>query len=102
MAAHLLKTQDNEHIEVHELRGFLSDDLHAALHEIYAVSRGTRAKQFMFSLSLSPPADERVPIEVFEEAIEARFLSEVKHWSITEISNQLNVNRTTLWRTLRC
>ena len=70
MAAHLLKTQDNEHIEVHELRGFLSDDLYAALHEIYAVSRGTRAKQFMFSLSLSPPADERVPIEVFEEAIE--------------------------------
>lgn len=27
MATHLLKTQDNEHIEVHELRGFLSDDL---------------------------------------------------------------------------
>lgn len=70
MATHLLKTQDNEHIEVHELRGFSSDDLHAALHEIYAVSRGTRAKQFMFSLSLSPPADERVPIAVFEAAIE--------------------------------
>ena len=70
MAAHLLKTQDNEHIEVHELRGFLSDDLHAALHEIYAVSRGTRAKQFMFSLSLSPPADERVPIDAFEAAID--------------------------------
>lgn len=70
MAAHLLKMHDNEHVEVHELRGFLSDDLHAALHEIYAVSRGTRAKQFMFSLSLSPPADERVPIEVFESAIQ--------------------------------
>lgn len=31
---------------------------------------------------------------------EARFLSEVKHWSITEISNKLKVSRTTLWRTL--
>lgn len=70
MAAHLLKMHDNEHVEVHELRGFLSNDLHAALHEIYAVSRGTRAKQFMFSLSLSPPADERVPIDVFESAID--------------------------------
>ena len=36
MAAHLLKTQDNLHIEVHELRGFLSHDLHAALHEGHA------------------------------------------------------------------
>lgn len=71
LAAHLLKTTDNEHAEVHELRGFSSDDLSAALHEIYAVSRGTRAKQFMFSLSLSPPPNERVDIEAFEEAIEA-------------------------------
>ncbi len=71
LAAHLLKTKENEHVEVHELRGFSSDDLHAALHEIYAVSRGTRAKQFLFSLSLSPPPQERVPVEDFEAAIEA-------------------------------
>jgi hypothetical protein len=71
LAVHLLKTHDNEHVAVHELRGFLSDDLKSALHEIYAVSRGTRAKQFMFSLSLNPPAHEHVPIETFEAAIEA-------------------------------
>ncbi len=70
LATHLLKMHDNEHVEVHELRGFLSDDLHAALHEIYAVSRGTRAKQFLFSLSLNPPEDERVPVKTFEAAIE--------------------------------
>ncbi len=71
LAVHLLKTAENEHAEVHELRGFMSDDLKSALHEIYAVSRGTRAKQFMFSLSLSPPAHERVSIDTFEKAIEA-------------------------------
>jgi hypothetical protein len=71
LAAHLLKTLDNEHVEAHELRGFASDDLHAALQEIYAVSRGTRAKQFMFSLSLNPPDHERLPVAVFETAIEA-------------------------------
>jgi hypothetical protein len=71
LAAHLLKTHDNEHVAVHELRGFSADDLRSALHEIYAVSRGTRAKQFLFSLSLNPPPQERVDVEAFEEAIEA-------------------------------
>lgn len=71
LAAHLLKTHDNEHVAVHELRGFSADDLRSALHEIYAVSRGTRAKQFLFSLSLNPPPSERVDVEAFEEAIEA-------------------------------
>lgn len=71
LAAHLLKTHDNEHVAVHELRGFSADDLQSALHEIYAVSRGTRAKQFLFSLSLNPPPAERVDIQTFEAAIEA-------------------------------
>lgn len=71
LAAHLLKATENEHVEVHELRGFSSDDLGGAFHEAYAVSRGTRAKQFLFSLSLNPPPQEHVPIETFEAAIEA-------------------------------
>ncbi|MGB3620141.1 MAG: relaxase/mobilization nuclease domain-containing protein [Ketobacter sp.] len=66
----MLKTEDNEHVEVHELRGFMSEDLPSAFNEIHAVSKGTRAKQPFFSLSLSPPPNERVPIEVFETAIE--------------------------------
>jgi hypothetical protein len=70
LALHLLKTEDNEHVAVHELRGFVSADLQAALHEAYAVSKGTRATQFLFSLSLNPPASERVSIEEFEAAIQ--------------------------------
>jgi hypothetical protein len=70
LAAHLLKTEDNEHVEVHELRGFMSEDLPSAFNEIHAVGKGTRAKQPFFSLSLSPPPNKRVPIEVFETAIE--------------------------------
>ena len=70
LAAHLLKADDNEHIEIHELRGFMSDNLPSAFNEIHAVSKGTRAKQPFFSLSLNPPPNERVPIEVFETAIE--------------------------------
>ncbi|MEX5220151.1 MAG: relaxase/mobilization nuclease domain-containing protein [Nitrospira sp.] len=70
LAAHLMKVEDNEHVEIHELRGFLSEDLHSAFHEAYAVSRGTRATQFLFSLSLNPPPNEKVPVDVFEAAIE--------------------------------
>jgi hypothetical protein len=39
------------------------------LHEAYAVSRGTRAKQFLFSLSLNPPPNENVSVDAFEAAI---------------------------------
>jgi hypothetical protein len=71
LAAHLLKTTENEHFHVHELRGFVSQDLKSAFSEVYAVSRGTRAKQFLFSLSLNPPAGEKVSTATFEAAIEA-------------------------------
>lgn len=67
---HLLKAEENEHVEVHELRGFSSNDLKSALHEVYAVSKGTQAKQFLFSLSLNPPRDQNVSTDTFEATIE--------------------------------
>ncbi|WP_029058396.1 relaxase/mobilization nuclease domain-containing protein [Stappia stellulata] len=70
LASHLLNTQDNEHVELHELRGFLSENLHGALYEAEAIAKGSRCKQFLFSLSLSPPETENVPVETFETAIE--------------------------------
>lgn len=69
LAQHLLKTEENEHVELHELRGFVSQDLTGALLESYAVSKGTRCQQFLFSLSLSPPETESVTIDVFEDAL---------------------------------
>jgi hypothetical protein len=68
LARHLLK-EENEHVEVYELRGFASDDLASALSEAYAVSRGTRCQKFLFSLSLNPPPQERVETPVFEDAV---------------------------------
>ena len=70
LAAHLLNSRDNEHVEVHELRGFCADDLQGAFQEIEATSRGTRAKQPLFSLSLNPPPRENVSVAAFEAAIE--------------------------------
>ena len=68
LALHLMK-DENEHIEVYELRGFASDSLMGALNEVYAISRGTRCKQFLYSLSLNPPKQAQVPTEQFEAAI---------------------------------
>ncbi len=69
LAVHLLKTDDNEHVEIHEVSGFMSDTPMDAFKEAHAVSRGTKCSQFLFSLSLSPPEQEKVPISVFEQAI---------------------------------
>lgn len=70
LADHLMNLRDNDHVEVHSTKGFISDHVHGALQEAFAISRGTRAKQFLFSLSLSPPKDALVTITDFENAIE--------------------------------
>jgi len=70
LAAHLMNVVDNDHVTVHELRGFIADDLHGAMNETYAISRGTKCKQFLFSLSLNPPQEENIDTDVFEDALE--------------------------------
>ncbi len=69
LAAHLLRLDDNEHLSIHGLRGFASDNLRDAFKEIEAISRGTKCRQYLFSVSFSPPADARVSVETFEAAI---------------------------------
>lgn len=69
LAAHLLRMDENDHVELHEVSGFVADDVRGAFREAYAVSRGTKCKQFLFSLSLSPPPSETVPVAIFEQAI---------------------------------
>lgn len=69
LALHLMNASDNEHVTLHELRGFLADDLLGALQETEAISAGTKCRQYLFSLSLNPPQYETVPVEIFEKAI---------------------------------
>lgn len=71
LGLHLLKTEENEHVELHDIRGFVSEDVVGALREAEAVSKGTKCKQFLFSVSLNPPETENVRVETFEQAIAA-------------------------------
>ena len=68
LARYLLATRDNDHVELHEVSGFVSDDLIDALHEADAIARGTRCKNYLFSMSLNPPVGARVSTLEFEQA----------------------------------
>jgi len=70
MALHLMNGEQNEHVSVHEIsKGFVAGDVLGALNEAYALSKGTKCVQFMYALSLNPPANEKVPVKVFEDAL---------------------------------
>ncbi|MBL4616942.1 MAG: relaxase [Robiginitomaculum sp.] len=59
LAVHLMKPE-NEHVDVHEVRGFATSSLHGAFNEAYALSRGTQCRKFLYSLSVNPPPDKQV------------------------------------------
>jgi hypothetical protein len=69
LAAHLLNTRDNDHIELYDLRGFAAADLTDAFDEIEGQARGTKVKKPLFSVSLSPPQEAEATYEHFEDAI---------------------------------
>ncbi|MDJ1008790.1 MAG: relaxase [Paracoccaceae bacterium] len=68
LAQHLMK-DDNERVEIHEVRGFASKDLASAFRESYAISRATKCKQHLFSLSVNAPPIEDALDDDFIDAI---------------------------------
>lgn len=69
LALHLIK-DENERVTVHQIRGFAANDLMGAFLESYAISKATRCKQHLYSLSLNPPKDVDVSEAEFEAAID--------------------------------
>ncbi|MDJ0920575.1 MAG: relaxase/mobilization nuclease domain-containing protein [Henriciella sp.] len=69
LALHLLK-DENDHVHVHEIKGFVATDLMGAFKETEAIAKGTKCRQFLFSLSLNPPEHERCTVQDFEKAID--------------------------------
>lgn len=69
LGLHLLREDQNEHVEVHEVSGFVSETVLGAMKEAQALSKGTRCQQYLFSVSLNPPSSENAGVEVFERAL---------------------------------
>lgn len=82
LAHHLLK-DENERVEIFQIRGFVSRNLSCALQESYALSCATKCKQHLYCLSLNPPKrgdptakDFEAAINRVEKQLEARQLAE--------------------------
>jgi len=70
LAAHLMRLDENDHVRLHELRGFAGNDLHEAFQEAHAIARATKCEKPLFSLSLNPPQDAVLTPADFEAAID--------------------------------
>jgi hypothetical protein len=55
LAVHLMNAADNERIEVGQVFGTVADDPSGAFAEFEFVARGTRMRQPIYSVSISPP-----------------------------------------------
>lgn len=69
LAIHLMNSFDNEQVEIAEVYGAVAGDLYGAFAEFEAVARGTKAKQYLYSLSINPSAP--LTREQYNESIAA-------------------------------
>lgn len=67
LAIHLMKPE-NERVEIIEMRGFLADNLKDAFLESYAISKGTRTKKHLYSMSIDPPVGANIGDEEYINA----------------------------------
>lgn len=64
-----MNPRDKDHVTVHSIEGFVTNDLFGAFAETEAISDATKCQKYLFSLSLNPPPSENVSVEQFEDAI---------------------------------
>lgn len=48
----------------------MGETIHEAFEEVEALSKATRCQQYLFSVSLSPPPDQKASTKIFDRAIE--------------------------------
>lgn len=69
LAQHLLNAEQNEHVDVHELRSFMAGELMGALQEIQAQAQANKnIKKPLFSMSINPPIGKSATVADFVEA----------------------------------
>lgn len=69
-AKHLMKAEDNERVEITEMRGLYADNLTEAFREMRLVAAGTRAENFFYHASLNPREDEHLTPEQWDFAVD--------------------------------
>jgi len=69
-AHHLMKAEENERVEVKEMRGLLADTVPEAFQEMRMVAAGTRAENYFYHASINPREDEHLTPEQWDIAVD--------------------------------
>lgn len=69
-AKHLMKAEDNERVEVKEIRGLMAQDVQEALLEMRMIAAGTGAKNAFYHANLNPCEDEQLTPEQWTIAVD--------------------------------
>ncbi|MEQ1864541.1 MAG: relaxase/mobilization nuclease domain-containing protein [Micropepsaceae bacterium] len=69
-AKHLTNAQDNERVELIELRGVAGDNVREALREMDALASGTHCRNFFYHADINPREGERLAPEQWEQAVD--------------------------------
>lgn len=68
---HLTNDQKNTRVEIKEMRGVLSQDLHKALYEMRGVAEGSRCgPNFLYQANINPEHDEHLTEDQWREAFD--------------------------------
>jgi hypothetical protein len=67
---HLMKTEDNERVEVKEIRGLMAEDVKEAFLEMRMIAAGTGAKNYFYHVNINPREDERLTPEQWHVAVD--------------------------------
>jgi hypothetical protein len=71
LAAHLLRSDQNERIQLHECRYTVAQDVRGALDELEALGAASRCKRPLYHASISPAADRPLNSEQLIFAVDA-------------------------------
>ena len=63
LAAHLLRTDHNEKMNVLSISGIDAPDLETALYEMDAIGAGARTRRTLYHANIDPRADEQLTVE---------------------------------------
>lgn len=67
---HLMKSEDNERVEVKEIRGLMAQDVKEAFLEMRMIAAGTGAKNYFYHVNINPREDEQLTAEQWQLAVD--------------------------------
>ena len=66
-AHHLMKAEENERVEIKEMRGLYAEDLPEAFREMQFLAAGTKAENYFYHANVNPREEEQLTPEQWQE-----------------------------------